>query len=698
MAGAETLYILRLPPKPSEVRPSTPQPDLSADSWKPEDVFAARWGWLVLLALTMVALLPGLATIPLLDRDEPRFVQATVEMAQRGDWIVPTFNGDFRFDKPPLTYWWMGLHFWLLGQSDFSARLASVVAAWLAALGILGFGGRLFRPAAGLLAAGGWLLTFQLLVHGRLAVADLPMVASVVYIFWLSWELLFWPPWRPFRWRFWALWLAVAIGFLAKGPIVLLVPGLAWGIFAVLGRLSRRDGPKVTEKPGTGSSDRQECNSPASSALPRLSAESPATWRQLQPMVGLLLAFLVVALWGIPALVLTAGEFWEVGMGEHVVKRGTETFNGRWANPAYYLITPLVSLLPWVAFYPAALAKLIAGWDRRMAYLLAWGVAPVLIFSFYATQLLHYILPGFAAFFLVLFAPAGERGSLHPLAALPQATSRLRWLVKIERWWFFGCVGLWSLMVLATVALVTLGDFPGEAAGLQGVIGGLGMVVAALVTLVLTVRWVPAARRGWPGYLGSMVLLAVGFSSFGQNLRPLLPAIQLQPLFFRDLSVTSTGSEADRHFSTATEAVTTLFSEVLEPRDCRPLGIGYAEPSLVYYTAQRWAFREPLAPNEALDLAHHDVFLVLVREYRIDDWLSAFWDRSGPPEPSTDHSGNLPEPPPGYDTRDLHGVNPLGRTSWVHLRLYAPKNWLDEADSQNAGTDSRGAGADSGDL
>ena len=62
-----------------------------------------RWGLLTLLVAGVVALLPGIWEMPLLDRDEPRFSQATVEMMERQEWVVPYFNGQYRFDKPPLT-------------------------------------------------------------------------------------------------------------------------------------------------------------------------------------------------------------------------------------------------------------------------------------------------------------------------------------------------------------------------------------------------------------------------------------------------------------------------------------------------------------------------------------------------------------------------------------------------------------------
>ena len=43
--------------------------------------------------------------IPLLERAEPRYAEASREMRERGDYVIPFFNNAYRFDKPPLAYW-----------------------------------------------------------------------------------------------------------------------------------------------------------------------------------------------------------------------------------------------------------------------------------------------------------------------------------------------------------------------------------------------------------------------------------------------------------------------------------------------------------------------------------------------------------------------------------------------------------------
>ena len=50
------------------------------------------------------------------------------EMFERGDWIVPTFNGRLRTDKPILIYWCMIAVYHVLGVSEMAARFPSALA------------------------------------------------------------------------------------------------------------------------------------------------------------------------------------------------------------------------------------------------------------------------------------------------------------------------------------------------------------------------------------------------------------------------------------------------------------------------------------------------------------------------------------------------------------------------------------------
>ncbi len=324
-------------------------------------------------------LLPGLDSLPLIDRDEPRFAHATVEMMYRSEWVIPYFNDEYRFDKPPLTYWWMRVHFWIFGINEFASRLHSAVASLLCALLIFGFARRLgCDNLRAFLAGAGWLTCLQVLIHSRMAVADLPLILFLILTMRALWELLNRDPARPFSrcfsdpW-FYTLGVSMGLGFLAKGPLAQSVPLLAILLWGGLNRCRKRPSPNFVR------------------LLLYFLASAPL-W------LGLMAA------WGIPALLATRGAFYDVGIGRHVVERGTSAFNDRFFLPGvFYLVAVLPFLLPWSPRLPDVFKT---GWKddgQSGSFLLAWFLSPFLIFSFYASQLPHYILPGYPAIFLLLF-------------------------------------------------------------------------------------------------------------------------------------------------------------------------------------------------------------------------------------------------------------------------------------------------------
>jgi len=69
--------------------------------------------------------------MPLMDRDEPRFARATVEMLERSDMVIPWFNG-IPVRQTAADLLWMMPHFRIFGICEFGAA-AFVISAWLVA-------------------------------------------------------------------------------------------------------------------------------------------------------------------------------------------------------------------------------------------------------------------------------------------------------------------------------------------------------------------------------------------------------------------------------------------------------------------------------------------------------------------------------------------------------------------------------------
>lgn len=548
-----------------------------AEDTHPARPAVAPLAFLAVLALAL--LIPGTSALPLLDRDEPRFARATVEMIDRGEWIVPYFNGDYRFDKPVLTYWLMRGGYALFGVGEAGARAHSVAATLLLAWLVWAMGRHWFSPRAGLYAAAAMLFSEQFLVHGRSAVADLPMVLCVAAAQFALWRLLSTEDAAARRPWFWALYGALGAGFLAKGPVAWLVPALTLVLFRFA--FGRR----------------------------------PMPWARLRAGWGALVVLAILAPWGVPALVKTHGAFWATGMGEHVVKRGFEAFDGRRFVPFFYVPTALLSLFPWIAWGGRAWAAARERWDAPRAFLASWLLAPYLIFSLYSTQLPHYVLPAFPAFFLLL-GDAADR----PPSRLPRWDGALRGLV----------FGIGALIVVAALALALPWD-----RRLEPMLLGLAAFAGGL-TLAGTLFPRPRAAR-----LALAVALAGGgLWCFGSGLRAVLPALEIA------------------------EAMTDL------PRGADCAWYRFREPSVVFYTGRPWAAAaSPGALASFLSRPGPRAALALEEQTDLGDDLAARLRGQAQPARTKrwdDEVAGLRQP--GVQLRYIEGLN-AARGAWVRLVL-----------------------------
>ena len=59
----------------------------------------------LLLLFCLALFLPGFFTLPPIDRDEPRFAQASRQLLESGDWVDIRFQAAPRYKKPIAIYW-----------------------------------------------------------------------------------------------------------------------------------------------------------------------------------------------------------------------------------------------------------------------------------------------------------------------------------------------------------------------------------------------------------------------------------------------------------------------------------------------------------------------------------------------------------------------------------------------------------------
>ena len=417
------------------------EPAAAAD--RPPKRLASRIDRLIavvlLVAVCLSVYLPGLSSIPPIDRDESRFAQASRQMVEGDfprDWVVPMVQDRPRLNKPPAIYWIQASIVRAIAEPGADAiwmyRLASVLGATLAALATLWIGASMFGLRCGLLAAVLLAVAPVVVFDAHQARADQILLAATTIAMGLVWKA--WRLRREARLP-WALTVGIAamvgIGILVKGPVT---PAVVVG---------------------------------AAFALAWWGRAWAWIWK-LRPISGVVVLLLVALPW----VLLAARELgWEVLRArilEETVGRASEPAEGHSGPPGYHLVM-LVAL-----FWPGSLlaglglirgfskalrsdgspatgswiARRLDAWRHRRVgrspelFLVAWFLPGWLAFEIAATKLPHYTLPMYPA--VALLAARG-------LIAAARGWSETR--TTLARIGFGLWAGLGVAMVLAPAAL-----------------------------------------------------------------------------------------------------------------------------------------------------------------------------------------------------------------------------------------------------
>jgi 4-amino-4-deoxy-L-arabinose transferase-like glycosyltransferase len=339
------------------------------------------------------------------------------------------------------------------GDNPFGARLISALAGAATCLLVWEWGRRMLGARAGLLA-GLILATAPLMVaESKLATTDATLTLFVVGCQFALWELAR----RPSRRAAAAFWSLLGLAILTKapaGPAIIVAAGVASWWFR---------GPT-------------------------------ACWARLHWRWGPALCALLVLPWNLAILLRSHGEYYNVAVGYHIVRRMTYGIEEHGGFPGYYLVTSLLTFYPWSALLPAALA---GAWARRrvspdLGFLLGWVVGPLVFLECVRTKLIHYYLPAFPACALLV---AWFLVSL--------AESR----VALRRW-PLGRVSFGMLTVIGAGAAAAL--FAGAwrlPPSLSRPCLALGLILGTATAVAAWRLWDGQSDRAVKGLIGSMALI-----------------------------------------------------------------------------------------------------------------------------------------------------------------------------------------------
>src|SRR6266571_2944741 len=189
-----------------------------------------------LVAICLVSYLPGFFNIPPVDRDEARFVQATKQMIESGDYVDIRFQEEVRYKKPVGIYWLQAAAVRAaegLGASDprttiWLYRLPSLIGAIGAVLltywTALAFGTRRTAYLSALMLACSLLLG----VEARLAKTDAMLLLTVVAAFGALARAYLAAPEAPMDRRTWLVPAMFWVTFWPAAPLAAVAASRVW--------------------------------------------------------------------------------------------------------------------------------------------------------------------------------------------------------------------------------------------------------------------------------------------------------------------------------------------------------------------------------------------------------------------------------------------------------------------------------------
>ena len=448
----------------------------------------------MLLLLCLAVYLPGLTSIPVIDRDEARFAQASRQMLESGDWVIPRVQDRPRLNKPPLIYWLQASAAWVLSSGDVSRdaiwmyRVPSVLAAigtvfvtWLLAW-------RLSGPSVAFLAASLLAVCPLVAFDAHQARADqvlLFFTTATMASLWACWHATHRGQMPGWGWVL-AFWLSLAAGIMTKGPITPLVAGLCVLTVCLVSR----------------------------------------SWRwvwSLRPMLGTVIVLAAVGpwVWAVASrfgLAEYARLVWAETMG-----RAGGSSEGHWGPPGMHAVLLIALFWPGSLTTARAVRDALAdGWPIRSAsdqpkpwwrrvwlrrvgrptdaFLLAWALPAWIFFELFGAKLAHYPMPLYPA---VAILSARAAVSLSARKAVPGKLDHTIWIV----------VG----SALAIVAILSCSDDilsrpPSLARGVTCALLG-----ALALGLVLATRTTRANRFDAILRCGRWAMLLVCFAAFNSG-------------------------------------------------------------------------------------------------------------------------------------------------------------------------------------
>ncbi|MFP4692390.1 MAG: ArnT family glycosyltransferase [Halothece sp.] len=346
-----------------------------------------QWSLVLVAIIATITFLWRLGSIGLVDETEPLFAEASRQMLGTGNWVTPYFNGETRFDKPPLVYWLMAVGYQVLGVNEWAVRLPSALSAMGLTLFLFlvmeRFGVSAMtssqsvqRRWSSLIAGVTLALAPEFMIWARVGVSDLLLtgcMGGALLCFFVGYvesekveEKPFFSLSFPSGWYL-SFYVLIALAVLAKGPVGLVLPGLIIIAFLLYqGKLW-------------------------------------SVVKEMRVISGTILFLVITIPWHILIIIENGEDYIASFFGYHNVERFTSVVNEHGAPWYFYFLVVLIGFAPLSVYLPSAIAQLQV-WRRRFwhnqprhqqlgLFAFFWFTVIFVFFTIAVTKLPSYIIP-----------------------------------------------------------------------------------------------------------------------------------------------------------------------------------------------------------------------------------------------------------------------------------------------------------------
>ena len=478
----------------------------------------ARHGYGLLALICLLLWLPGLLSLPALDRDESRFAQSSRQMLDSGNYVDIRFGQVPRYKKPVGIYWLQAAATTVAGSLNrdghadghiWTYRLPSLLGG-VAAVWLTCWLGSLFSAEAGLLAGLMMAASLLLAAEAIMATTDAVQLAAITLmqgVLLRTYRAVKEGREQPSTWVVLAGWAGLAIGILVKGPVA---PAVAAATIVVLCAWDR-------------------------------------DWKwlkQTKPLTGIALTILITAPWGLAIALESHGAFFQQSLGGDFAAKVAGGQEGHGAPPGYYLLLSVLTFWPAILFVLPGMAQALTRKTEPLTrFLIVWAGAWWLAVELVPTKLPNYVLPAFPPLAILaslwLLAPKAEQGW----------RSYLPFIAALQFLLGLCAIAVAPLLLPKYYALLSPDLFD-----------NVPLVLAA-------------------GAAGLSGLIAISFILTGRRLMAFAPAIIAAVILIPVLSAWS-GPGLDRLW--VSQRLAALVAKNRGPGDPPPMLAGYEEPSLVF--------------------------------------------------------------------------------------------------------------------